>query len=172
MRIMPQGNSTFKLSKTKIRKAVADDAAAAWEIRNAAILNQCKGHYPAELLAIWTNGEVNEGFIRIVVEHFYLATVNDVVVGTGMIDCITGRVDAIFVRPEMMRRGIGKQMLSFLEEIGRAAGLTTLTLDSTLNAAAFYRSCGFVGDAIGTYQSPRGIALDCVSMTKVLRLPP
>ncbi|MGA2069083.1 MAG: hypothetical protein ABSG86_29280, partial [Thermoguttaceae bacterium] len=37
-----------------------------------------------------------------------------------------------------------------------------------LNAAEFYRSCGFVGEAIGLYQSPRGITLDCIPMTKVL----
>ena len=135
--------------KTKIRKACADDAAAAWEIRNAAILSQCKGHYPPESLAIWTNGAINEEFIRFVVEHFYVATVGDAVVGTGLIDRNTGHLDAIMVRPDMMRRGIGKQMVSFLEDIGRAAGLTELTLDSTLNAAEFYRSCGYVGEAIG-----------------------
>ncbi|MGD0515895.1 MAG: GNAT family N-acetyltransferase [Thermoguttaceae bacterium] len=158
--------------KMRIRKACSDDAAAAWEIRNAAILSQCKGHYPPESLAIWTNGAITERFIQFVVEQIYVATVNDAVVGTGMIDRNTGRLDAIFVRPDMMRHGIGKQMVSFLEDIGRAAGLTKLTLDSTLNAAEFYRSCGFVGEVIGIYQSPRGITLDCIPMTKVLRSPP
>jgi GNAT superfamily N-acetyltransferase len=155
--------------KTRIRKARANDAAAAWEIRNAAILSRCQGHYPPESLAIWTNGAITEEFIQFVVEHFYVATAGDAVVATGMIDPNTGRLDAIFVRPDMMRRGIGKQMVSFLEDIARAAGLTKLTLDSTLDAAEFYRSCGFVGDAIGIYQSPRGIALDCIPMTRVLR---
>ena len=131
-------------------------------------LSQGKGHYPSESLAIWTNGEVTERFILFVAEQLYVATVNDVIVGTGMIDRDTGRLDAIFVRPDMMRHGIGKQMVSFLEDIGRAARLTKLTLDSTLNAAEFYRSCGFVGDIIATFQSPRDITLDCVPMTKVL----
>ncbi len=129
-------------------------------------MSQCKGHYPPESLAIWTDGEITEGFIQFVVEHLYVATVNDAVVGTGMIDCNSGRLDAIFVRPDMMGHGIGKQMMSFLEALGCAAGLTTLALDSTLNAAEFYRRCGFVGEAIGRYQSPRGIALDCIPMTK------
>ena len=154
--------------KTRVRKACADDAVAAWEIRNAAILSQCQGHYRPESLAIWTDGGITEQFIQFVVEQLYVATVNDAVVGTGMIDCNTGRLDAIFVRPDMMGRGIGKQMVSFLEDIGRAAGLTQLTLDSTLNAAEFYRSCGFVGEAIGRYRSPRGVTLDCVPMTKAL----
>jgi len=118
--------------ETRIRKARADDAAAAWEIRNAAILSQCKTHYPAPLLAIWTDGAITDGFTQFLVDQFYVATVNDVVVGTGTVDCNTGRLDAVFVRPDMMRQGIGKQMVSFLEGVGRAAGLKTLTLDSTL----------------------------------------
>jgi GNAT superfamily N-acetyltransferase len=157
--------------ETRIRKARADDAAAAWEIRNAAILSQCKTHYPAPLLAIWTDGAITDGFIQFVVDQFYVATVNDVVVGTGTVDFNTGRLDAVFVRPDMMRQGIGKQMVSFLEGVGRAAGLKTLTLDSTLNAAEFYRSCGFVGATVGIFESPRGISLDCIPMTKKLQSP-
>jgi GNAT superfamily N-acetyltransferase len=163
-----QGKLAVNQLKARIRKARADDAAVAWEIRNAAILSQCKGHYPPESLAIWAKGEITDGFIQFVVEQLYVATVNDAVVGTGTVDCNTGRLDDVFVRPDMMRRGIGKQMVSFLEAMGRAAGLTRLALDSTLNAAEFYRSCGFVGEAIGIYQSPRGITLDCIPMTKVL----
>jgi GNAT superfamily N-acetyltransferase len=154
--------------KAKIRKATADDAAAAWEIRNAAIRAGCPAHYPAEALAIWTAGEVTEGFVRSVVEKFYVATVDEVVVATGMINCNTGKLDAIFVRPDMMRRGIGRQMVAFLEDVALVAGLTQLTLEATLNAAAFYRSCGFVGETPGEFRSPRGISLACIPMTKSL----
>jgi GNAT superfamily N-acetyltransferase len=160
--------SSMNRPEAKIRKACADDAAAAWEIRNAAIRSQCPGHYPAETLAIWTAGEVTEGFVRSVVEKFYVASVDDAVVGTGMINCRSGKLDAIFVRPDMMRRGIGRQLVAFLEQVARAAGLTQLTLEATLNAAAFYRSCGFVGETPGTCNSPRGISLACIPMTKSL----
>ena len=156
----------------EIRKACAADAAAAWDIRNGSILSQCTGRYPAESLAIWTDGAITEEFTEFVVERVYVAAVGDEVVATGMIDLDTGRLDAIHVRPDMMRRGIGRQMLLFLEGLARAAGVTKLTLDSTLNAAQFYRICGFVGEKIGIYKSPRGIALDCVPMTKVLESPP
>jgi hypothetical protein len=57
-----------------IRKARAADAAVAWEIRNAAILSQCQGHYAPESLAIWTNGAITEEFTRFVVEQLYVAT--------------------------------------------------------------------------------------------------
>jgi len=149
-----------------IRKATADDAAAAWEIRNAAIRHACKGFYAEGLLEQWTAGEMTDEFVEFVVQQFYVATVDSDVVGTGFVDLREGRVDAVFVRPVMMGQGIGKRIVAFCEDLGRFAGLTELKLDSTLNAAPFYRRCGFVGDVIGVYRSPRGITLDCIPMTK------
>ena len=95
-----------------------------------------------DTLNAWTGGEFSEDFIDAVVKHFYVATYNNQVVGTGMINIETGKVDAIFVHPNHMRRGIGKSIVEFLEDIGLNSGLETLTLESTLNAAAFYRTCG------------------------------
>ncbi|MBG8559463.1 N-acetyltransferase [Pseudomonas sp. FBF18] len=61
-----------------------------------------------------------------------------------------------------------EQMLAFLEALARNLGLAQVNLDATLNAAAFYRQCGYVGEATALYHSPRGIDLACVPMTKVL----
>ena len=157
-------------SEAKIRKAQAADASDAWDIRNAAILNGCAGHYPADLLKTWTDGEMTERSVQLVAENFHVATLDEIVVATGVIDLSTGQLDAIFVRPDKMGLGRGKRMTAYLEDLAIREGLTELRLDSTLNAAPFYRICGFEGDAIGQYQSPRGIMLDCIPMTK--RLPP
>jgi len=148
-----------------LRKATAADAAAAWEIRSAAIRYACKGFYADDLLALWTAGELTGSFAEFVAQKCYVATVNGRVVGTGAIDLDDGRLDAIFVRPEMMGQGVGKRIIARLVDLGRSAGLTELRLDATLNAAPFYRCCGFVGDAVGVYRSPRGISLDCIPMT-------
>lgn len=152
-----------------IRKAHKDDAQAIWGIRNAAIIDQCKGHYSPEELAIWTAGEMTEPFVEAVENSFYVATSDGRIVGTGMIDLESGKVDAIFVDPNHMRTGIGRRILTHLEELALDTGLTQLSLDSTLNAAAFYRACGYVGDSLDKYESPRGLSLNCVPMSKSLR---
>jgi GNAT superfamily N-acetyltransferase len=108
-------------------------------------------------------------FAAAVEEGFLVATVDDRVVATGMINLATGKIDAIFVHPDFMKRGIGAAMIGHLEELACSERLPELTLDSTLNAAAFYRSLGFVGDVIGRYPSRRGLKLDCVPMVKRLR---
>jgi GNAT superfamily N-acetyltransferase len=154
--------------KALIRIAERRDAVAAWDTRNAAILAQCAGHYPEDELATWTSGVVTEQFIQSVAENWYVATVDNMIIGTGALNCVTGQIDAIFVHPDMMGNGIGRQIMAFLERLAIQTGLTRLTLDSTLNAAPFYRLCGFVGDHRSVYNSPRGISLACISMTKQL----
>ena len=151
-----------------IRKAKREDAKAAWDIRNAAILNQCIGHYSPNALKIWTGGELSEDFANAVEKDFYVATYDDDVVGTGMIHLERGKIDAIFVDPSHMRKGIGTTIVRFLEDIARNHGLETLTLESTLNAAPFYRACGFKGNEIATYNSPKGVSLECIPMVKVV----
>jgi GNAT superfamily N-acetyltransferase len=65
-----------------------------------------------------------------------------------MLHTATDQIDAIFVRPSHIGQGIGRKMLDFLEHLARSHGLTSLKLDATLNAAPFYRRCGWIGDEL------------------------
>ncbi len=151
-----------------IRKATRADADAAWRVRRAAVMSGCISAYPLSQLDEWTGGAASKAFADAVEERFLVATVDDRVVGTGMIDVATGRIDAIFVDPAYMKRGIGAGIVAHLETLARAEGCTRLRLDSTLNAAPFYRSLGFEGDEIAQYRSPRGLTMNCVPMRKRL----
>ena len=151
-----------------IRKATRDDSVAVLRIRNAAVLNQCPGYYSEAELKKWTDGELADWFADAVESHCYLAILDGAIVATGMLNLQSSKIDALFVEPTNMGRGLGKQMLLHLESLAADAGLTELQLDSTLNAAPFYRQHGFVGDSIAKYESPRGISLACVPMAKVI----
>ncbi|KFI12317.1 GNAT family N-acetyltransferase [Vibrio coralliilyticus] len=151
-----------------IRKAIESDTQVIYDLRKRAIVKKCSGSYSEEQLSLWTQGKVSEGFNQDVVSTFYVSEIDGQVIGSGKLSTETGVVDAIFVEPDFFGRGAAKQMLAFLEELAKQHGLQTLKLDSTLNAAPFYRSCGFVGDSLSTYHSPRGISLDCIPMEKQL----
>lgn len=153
-----------------IQKATAADAPAVWAIRNAAIRRACRGFYDEALLDRWTAGEPEAPFASFVADLFYVARADGRIVATGAVDLAPGRVDGIFVHPDWMGQGVGRQVVLFLVDRARAAGLAELRLDATLNAAPFYRRCGFDGAARGIYHSPRGFDLPCVPMA--LRLGP
>ncbi|AZD33770.1 acetyltransferase, GNAT family [Pseudomonas chlororaphis subsp. aurantiaca] len=151
-----------------IRKAHGDDAPRVFVIRNQAINHQCSGHYPAADLLVWTAGSLGDYFIEVLEKTGHVAVIDDQVTASGMLDLESGQIDAVFVDPAYMGRGIGRQMMNYLEQLALQAGLPHLVLDSTLNAADFYRRCGFVGERIAQYQSPRGLTLACVPMIKHL----
>lgn len=159
--------------KMVIRKADRGDVQRIWDIRIAAIRAQCRGFYREEILEAWTKGDLSDQFVAWVESSFYVATDGDAIVGTGTINMESGQIDAVFVHPDYIGHGVGKRMMAHLEGLALSTELKAVSLDSTLNAAPFYRKCGFHGDAIGAYESPRGFTLDCIPMTKIIsRNPP
>ncbi|MFC5742898.1 GNAT family N-acetyltransferase [Dyella tabacisoli] len=152
-----------------IRKATIDDAPISFAIRREAIRAQCRDHYPWQDLEIWTAGEMSGAFASRVADQFYVAVIDERVVSTGMIDLATGKIDAVFVCPEYMGRGIGRAMMAHLEDLAVHSGLLDVHLDATLNAAPFYRAIGFEGDGRVIYKSSLGVSLTCVPMIKHLR---
>ncbi|XRD81733.1 GNAT family N-acetyltransferase [Dyella halodurans] len=153
----------------RIRKANLDDAPGIFALRREAILAQCRGHYPPRDLEIWTSGAMSEAFARRVEELFYVVDVDARMAGCGMIDLSTGKIDAVFVRPEYMRRGVGRAIMDHLEHLALRAGLAKLHLEATLNAAPFYLALGFQPEGDKLYRSSLGVSLACVSMSKPLR---
>jgi len=151
-----------------IRKATNGDSESAWNLRNAAINEKCIGLYPPNVLKIWTAGNKSEIFVSDVVRCFYVATVGNHVIGTAAIDIDKRQIDAVFVHPDHMGRGVGRRLMVHMESLARAKGLKDVVLDATLNAVPFYRACGFTGEGVKTYNSPRGIVIDCISMSKFL----
>ncbi|KIU53495.1 GCN5 family acetyltransferase [Pseudomonas putida] len=151
-----------------IRPATSADAQVAYDIRREAVRHHCIGAYPAEQMLAWTAGTAEDGYASLMASHFYMGCIEGEPVATGMLDVNAREIGAIFVLPGYKQQGLGKQMLAFLEALARNLGLAQVNLDATLNAAAFYRQCGYVGEATALYHSPRGIDLACVPMTKVL----
>ncbi len=151
-----------------IRKATAADAQSVFDIRIAAINSQCKGHYKDSDLEKWTAGKMSSNFVKMVNDKCYVTIVDDEVVGTGMIDLRSGKIDAVFVQPAFMGRGIGRQMMWYLERLAVAAGISQISLEATLNATSFYRAVGFQGDTVSKYCSSSGLPLDCIPMIKDL----
>jgi GNAT superfamily N-acetyltransferase len=151
-----------------IRKASRGDVPDAWDIRKTSVHAACAGYYPEASLSAWVDGSPTDKWASVVERDFYVAVDEGLVVATGMLTVASGQVDAIFIRPSHMGRGIGREMLALLEALARDHGLASMRLDATLNAAPFYRHCGWSGDSVSIYRTSRGLELACVPMTKSL----
>lgn len=152
----------------EIKRAHAGDAQVAFDIRLQAIRHQCIGAYTEEQMLIWTKGAAEDGYCTLMEKHFYLGCIEGEPVATGMLDLEQREIGAIFVMPDFMQRGLGLQMLGFLESVARELGLEEVCLDATLNAADFYRRSGYTGEQTAIYHSPSGLQLACIPMVKRL----
>ena len=153
-----------------IRKALAADAQAIFDLRNRSIRCLCKGFYPDDLLLRWTEGVVpSRRFVEFVSQLIYVAESSDRIVGCGAVSLIDGKIDAVFVDPDHAGNGIGRKVMQFLEEVAIESGSTaTLHLEASLNAMPFYTKLGFAVDSPSLYISPRGFSLECIKMSKTL----
>ena len=150
----------------EIKRATPTYANAAFDIRRAAIRSQCIGAYTAEHMALWTRGKAEDGYSALMEKPFYLGWLNGEPIATGMLDPDNHEVGALFVLPAFTGRGYGKAMLDHLEQVARELAIEEVVLDATLNAASFYRACGYVGDEQAIYHSPSGLQLACIPMKK------
>jgi len=154
-------------SPIQFQRIAESDGPAFYELRRSAIRAGCVGYYTPAQIDAWTNPLTDMGLQTPLPQHFYFAKIDGEIVGCCSFDVATGRIDGMAVSPSHFRRGIGRAMMQHLEN-AKDFGVQLLTLDASLNSVDFYRSQGFQGAVVGSYQSPRGITLECVPMSKSL----
>ena len=120
----------------RIRRYLAADHDAVWELHNSALL---------EADAHGGNGPWDDDLHRVEDEYiatggeFYVGTVGGRTVAMGGLQRLTddmAEVRRMRVHPDLQRRGLGRQMLSALEQRARELGFRKLTLDTTLRQTA------------------------------------
>lgn len=153
----------------ELRKAVPTDINQIWAVRTSAISLGCRGHYSDDDVQRWASVAMHSGFPQVVAESmFYVVADNSRVAGFGFLDPATSELCGMFVHPEFQGKGLGKQIVAALEMDARRASLDHLWVVSTLNAEAFYASCGFESQGRSKWNHPNGFELDCIRMTKRL----
>jgi GNAT superfamily N-acetyltransferase len=128
---------------TSIRRARADEAAALTALAHAA-----KRHwgYPEAWIARWRDAlTLTAAYIR---DHpvFVAADAEDQPRGfyALAVEEAGAVLDHLWMEPEWMGRGVGRELLRHAVETARAGGAARLEIDSDPHAEAFYRRMGAV----------------------------
>ena len=66
-------------------------------------------------------------------------------------------LDALFVDPEIQRRGIGRKLIEHCAAVARSAGSSALHVIGNAHAKEFYLSCGF--EILGPFETRFGSGL-------------
>jgi GNAT superfamily N-acetyltransferase len=155
--------------------AQPEDAGSMLQIQALAVRAMTEGVYEAATLEEWASsltGRHVQGLterMRAGTEEALLAVTKDEgVLGVGSIVPASSRLRTLYVDPTFSGRGVGTAILLALLEKAKGRGLTHLSLESSLNAVAFYQRHGFAIDQEGSYVLPSGTSMRCAYMTKLI----
>ncbi|WP_028682757.1 GNAT family N-acetyltransferase [Pseudomonas chlororaphis] len=126
----------------EIRPANEQDADAISRLIIAALQTSNAQDYPATVIA-----QVRQNFSPHAVRQLlskrqvFVAQAADEIVGTASLDGQVVR--SVFVAPERQGQGVGRQLMAELERQALGAGITQLTVPSSITAEGFYTNLGF-----------------------------
>ena len=151
-----------------IRKATQEDIESIWNVHIRAIQEVCKSHYSSKEIEDWSQvlkpARYNQPIKR---GAFFVAVDDNLIVGFGNLNQNSGEIEAVYVTPEYVGRGVGREILRALESVARDLGLPILRLSSSLNAVHFYENAGYRRQRQKRYLLP-GEMVACLPMVKEL----
>jgi GNAT superfamily N-acetyltransferase len=125
-----------------IRPAVKGDAADISRVVLSALHESNARDYGPETIARVARSFIpDEVSVQIAGRQVFVAMASDCLVGTASRDGAIVR--AVFVVPGAQGRGIGRALMGAVERAAVAAGIATLTLQSSLTATGFYGRLGY-----------------------------
>jgi GNAT superfamily N-acetyltransferase len=157
------------MMRLNIRRAQVEDSEGICRTHRASITELCSSHYSPQQIATWAGDRRPQEYERRIREAIVLvAEEPGEVVGFSIMSPERDEICALYVHPQHVRRGIGRRLLDALEAEARAAGVSEVVLQSTLNAVPFYARCGFTVLGEAMHALPGGAELPCVRMAKKL----
>lgn len=147
----------------EIRRAHPTEAATLTAIAVAA---KRHWHYAEALMRLWSDS-LRVTPARIEQQAIYVATVDDEVIGFYALIPTTApevyELDDLWIRPDSIGQGIGRQLFAHAAAFARAQGGTTLQLVAEPNALGFYQKMGMSKVGERTSQPP-GRVLDVMAL--------
>lgn len=127
---------------TVVRLAQSEDAEGISQVILAALHSSNARDYPADVIARVASNFTPDAVLDLLKRRVVLAAVQDgVIVATAALDANVVR--SVFVNPALQGQGIGRLLMIEIELRAREAGVTTLSVPSSLTAEPFYTRLGF-----------------------------
>ena len=138
-----------------IRQATPTDAEAACSVLVRSIIEICAPYYEndKEILAQWLENKTPANVQRwIEADRTYcVVAVNGKGLVVGFAGISGSEITLNYVLPEVLHRGIGREMLQALETHAIASRLDHIDVVSTISAKAFYQRNGYVSNGAPRY---------------------
>ena len=148
-----------QIPTTVIRRATREDAAHTYQVLVRSVREICAKDYGHDqaLLAWWCANKTVETVTEWILHPAHYFLVAEVpphgIVGVGLLDMPTGEIVLCYIVPEVLHQGVGKRLLSALEQQARALGHAHVGLESSITARDFYLRNGYHPHGAPTHQN-------------------
>ncbi|MCF5066508.1 GNAT family N-acetyltransferase, partial [Pseudomonas syringae] len=127
---------------TVVRLAQTADAEGISQVILAALHSSNARDYPAQVIARVAGNFTPDAVLELLTRRVVLVAVQgEEIVATAALD--VNVVRSVFVNPALQGRGIGRMLMIEVELRAREAGVTVLSVPSSLTAEPFYTRLGF-----------------------------
>lgn len=127
---------------TVVRLAQPTDAEGISQVILAALHSSNALDYPADVIARVAASFTPDAVLALLTRRVVLVALQDrTIVATAALDASVVR--SVFVDPALQGQGIGRLLMSEIELRAREAGVTVLSVPSSLTAEPFYTKLGF-----------------------------
>lgn len=126
----------------QLRNAHEDDAEAVSKVILQALRETNAQDYPPAIIAQVQHSFSPQAVAALIRQRqVFVALAGDRVVGTASLDANVVRT--VFVTPDLHGQGIGRLLMSRVEQVAREGGIEVLTIPSSVTAEQFYAKLGF-----------------------------
>jgi len=129
----------------RVRAYRTTDAHTTFQIFHRAITVTASADYTAEQITAWAQTErwdIAAWDLSMRRRKSYVAVIGEQVVGFSDISD-DGYIDMLYVSPDVARRGVARELLTFLEHQARSHGAKRLTANVSITARKFFEALGF-----------------------------
>jgi ribosomal protein S18 acetylase RimI-like enzyme len=153
-----------------LRQAAEPDVASFREVARRSIFELCDPWYSQEELRAWLGqypaAAVYRRWLR--TRMLVVAEQANRVIGFAQLDPERAAIEAMHVLPECARCGVGTGLARTIEELAARRGFSNISVEASVNAAAFYERCGYVSLGAARFICRNGRELDAVKLRKEL----
>lgn len=155
----------------KLRDAALSEALQLAELHRRSVLELAAEYYSKEQLDAWVKGIAPDNYYQPILEgRLTVVEADGRIAGFSIVGPEPGRLGLLYVSPDFARQGVGKLLVEKIEAEALDLGLELISLDSSLNALAFYEKLGFIEIGRGT-NVWQGVLFPRIQMEKRLRQP-
>lgn len=131
----------------QVRQATVDDCDAIYRVHVDAIEGLPRGSQGSEGVLDWLKTRKPSVYAQEMQDETFVVVEKDGgIVGWGALNLPKAEISNVFVDPVHHRHGIGTMILTELEAVAQASGLTAVELRATGTAIDFYLANGYRSD--------------------------